>query len=48
MKEFKKSDNQHMKKAMPIKNVGTWLFIAGVLIVLIIAIAAGLHYFRAL
>ena len=30
------------------KNVWSWLFIAGVLIVLIIAIAAGLHYFRAL
>jgi len=48
MKELKKSDDQHMKKAMPIKNAGTWFFIAAVLIVLIIAIAVGLHYFRTL
>jgi len=48
MEKFEKSDNQHIKKAMTIKNAGTWFFIAGVLIALIIAVIAGLHYFRAL
>jgi hypothetical protein len=47
MKELKKSDNQPIKKAMPIKSAGAWFFIAGVLIALIIAVIAGLHYFKA-
>ncbi|MGZ3752015.1 MAG: hypothetical protein ACXVAU_12095 [Mucilaginibacter sp.] len=48
MEEFNESKDQHKKKAMPIKSAGDWLFIAGVLLALIIAVVAGLHYFRTL
>ena len=48
MKEVKKSNDQHIKKAMPIKNPGTWVFIAGVLLALIIAVVAGVYYFKVL
>jgi len=35
-----------MKKSALLKNIGPWLFVAGVIMALIIAVAAGLHYFK--
>jgi hypothetical protein len=35
-----------MKGSPLLKNTGSWLFVASVIIVLIIAAAAGLHYFK--
>jgi len=34
-----------MKKPISLKNSGAWFYIAGVLVALIIAVAAGLYYF---
>jgi hypothetical protein len=34
-----------MKKSPSLKNRAEWFYIAGIVIALIIAVAAGLHYF---
>jgi hypothetical protein len=34
-----------MKKSVSLKNWGAWLYVAGVIIALIIAVVAGLRYF---
>ena len=34
-----------MKKSLSLRNRGAWFYIAGVVIALIIAAIAGLHYF---
>jgi hypothetical protein len=37
-----------MKKSLSLKDRGAWFFIAGVVLVLIIVLVAGLHYFGAI